>query len=304
MSTRPIGGTFAAGGFSAHNAYKTSPVSSASLTAPTNLVARASGNAIRLTWTVGATSGKTKQIVSVVRTGASTACAASPAFTALSTSLSTTTSTYTETTPTALATSQAGDWYCYQVATAYNTSWTKSGYVNAQEGFVASGLSLTTKVSTGSTTVSIDTATITVSFNQKIGSTGAQLKPTSSIGVCALDTTPNYELLIGVTKCKASAEVTFGRLKSSIPLSNKKFYTTATFTVHNTTTTHTYTVVVTFKATTPSTLTTFTGTPTWTFSPGTPTLPVLKSSTGTVTVCRTNSHATSLCQPSVSSKSL
>lgn len=311
VGTHGAGDTFAAGGFSAHNAYKTSTISSGSLTAPTSLAAHPTGSATKLEWTPGATSTKTKQVVAVAHMGAATTCSSSSIFTTLTASVAATSTTYTTAslTLTTHGTTKPGDWYCYQVASAYGTSWTKPAFVHAQAGFVATSVAVSTTLPTSSSPMPIDTATITISFNQAIGTTKTQLKPTAAYGVCANET--NHELLLGVTDsltCGGTSLVTLGILKATTSttfFTTDTFYTTAKFTVTNNPGTGVYTISVTFKTlTTPTPPTAFSGTPTWTFMPGTPTTNVLKSSSGTLPVCRTNLRSASLCQPSVTSKSM
>lgn len=313
VSTRTVGSTFAAGGFTAHNAYKTSTITSGSLTAPTNLQARASGKAIDLTWTRGATSSKTKQIVDRARTEKTTACTTSTPFTTLTANVSKTATTYADAIALTTGTTKAGDWYCFEVTSAYGTSWTKGAAspAHAQAGFVATSVTLSTTLTTTKTAGKIDTATVTVSFNQKIGTTKTALAlwKAAPTGVCAYGThSGSYDLLLGEPKTTCAigptGTVTLGVLETSSPLTHTKYYTTVTFTVRNTTTAHSYTITLTFKAATKSGLTTFTGTPTWTFLPGTATTLVLKSSVTSVTVCRSSTVTEGLCRPQVTSSSI
>lgn len=311
VGTHGAGDTFAVGGFSAHNVYKTSTITSGALKPPKTLTARAIGDSVELTWALQATSNKTKQVVSVSHTGTAIPCTSSLTFTSLTANLPTSATTYTtpSMTLTPTGTTKPGDWYCYQVASAYGTSWTQPAFAATQAGFVATKVSVSTSLSTSGTSVSIDTATVTVTFNQKIATTATQLK-TAVNSVCAIKSTTIPELLLGdesatsTTKCKTSDNVSFGRLRSSVALSAKKYYTTVAYSVENTTTNHLYSIALTFKAKTASSLAAFSGTPTWTFVPGTTKTEVLKSKTGSLTVCMTNSRTSGLCQPAVTSKTL
>lgn len=314
VSARAVDNTFAVGGFTAHNAYKTSAVNSGSLTPPTGLVARAAGKSVALTWTVGATSHKTKQVVGYLDTRTTTICSSADTFTDLTTGLSAAAASYTDTTrSTKTATTLPGDWYCYEVATGYSTSWTKAAYAHVQGGFVAIGVSVSTTLTKTHTLPKINDATITVTFNQKIGTTLTQLKKKTAgtTAVCGIAKSGSYELMLGdestsnSTTCKPSNKVSLGILKSSVKLTNTRYYTKLTWTITNTTTNHTYSIQLTFKTTTTlTTVTKYTGTPTWTFVPGTATASVIKSSSGTVTACRTNAHKPSLCEPTVTSRTI
>lgn len=314
VSARAVDNTFAVGGFTAHNAYKTSAVNSGSLTPPTGLVARASGKSVLLTWTAGATSHKTKQVVGFLDTRTTATCSSADTFTNLTTNVSASASTYSDATrATKTATTLPGDWYCYEVATAYNTSWTKAAFAHAQGGFAATGVSVSTTLTKTNTLPKINDATVTVTFNQRIGTTLTQLKKKTArtTAVCGIAKSGSYELMLGdesttdSTTCKPSNKVSLGILKSSVKLVNTRYYTKLTWTITNTTTSHSYSIQLTFKTTTTlTTVTKYTGSPTWTFVPGTATASVIKSSSGSVTACRTNAHEATLCEPTVTSRTI
>lgn len=278
LTGRSLGGTFALPFYGEAN-YPSSSMTLGVLSAPSGLSATPSGNSVNLAWTAG-THGN-GETVAGVDTGSATSCTSANTFTTITSALGATATSYTDTNRATAAGVQAGDNYCYDVATAYGTTWSADTYVSARVGFATTGVAITN----GATVNSIRTNDyVTLTFNQ------APTTPTAT-GVTRMCAVPSTKtLIIGVNAtCSSGATALVGKLVYSGTMT-----TTNTYTVSYTVTGSTLKILVT---TTPGTPTTVGTGGTWTFTPTSSAPSSLVSASGAVAACSSNTNSSALCAP-------
>jgi hypothetical protein len=235
------------------------------LYAPSGLTASYAGTRTTLSWPSG-TNGSGYTVLGAAN-GTSNDCSAAT-FTTLTTT-SALTVTDTRATP-------AGNWYCYQVQTAYG-SWTSvqsNPTATVQLGFVTSSVSISNNSNNGK----VDSGDqIAITFNQPVDPTTG---PGASDGICTTTTLVLLGTNTGSTSCSATEAITVGMFSGGSSTINARFAATWAWSNGN------RTLTATVGSRLVGAGNTFVNGP-WTFNPVTTSTKFL-ATTGGAHVCDTN----------------